>query len=589
MSRRFLAKLTCLGLLVIICILSGCSSSTSTSNPAQNDNIAVQIPTHKNDAQALFKDVAAEAGLSFRHILGATGKFYFIEFAAPGCAFIDYDADGQQDIFLVQSGSSEPTATVKSRPNCALYHNNGEGTFTDVTAGSGFDTDLGYGQGVAVADYDNDGFDDVFLTSYSGNHLLHNLKGSGQFEDVTKLLGLAPLHGTGFAISAAWGDYDNDGRLDLYVCYYAMWTHATDKKCRDAVTGLLDYCKPQLYEAMTDRLYHNTPSGFVDVSKKAGIEKSKGRSLAVAWTDYNRDGKLDIFEANDATPGILWRNNGNGTFTDVATQTGVAFDNQGENIAGMGVAIADYDHSGEPSIYVSNFSSRPNVLFKNNGGTFEDVTALAGLSFSHLKFLTFGCEFFDYDADSWPDIIINNGHVQMRENKREAGVSQKQRKQLLHNQGNGVFDEISDPALLSDLAVPTAGRGLATGDYDNDGALDILAMSQNAPAQLFRNQKRSDNHWVSFHTIGTKSNRNGIGARLELESTNAKQSASVRGGSSYLSSSDRRVYFGLGKADVVEQVTIIWPSGQREVLKNLPANTFYTLTEGRGITARRKP
>lgn len=566
-------------------MLSGCSARTGSTAASS----AASQASHQGRARkALFKGVAAASGLRWKHDLGNRGKFYFAELTPSGCAFFDYNNDGYEDIFLVQSGSSEPRATVKARPHSALYRNNRDGTFTDVTPGSGLDKDLGYGHGIAVGDFDNDGFDDCYITSYGSNFLFRNRRGSGKFEDVTRKMNLDAVHGTGYATSAAWGDYDNDGRLDLYVCYYAKWSHANDKQCRDPATKLLDYCHPQLYEGMTHRLYHNQGTRFVDATVQAGIAKSKGRGLAVAWTDYNDDGHADIFVANDVTPSMLWRNNGNGTFTEVAGPLGVAFDGEGEGIAGMGVAVADYNRSGSQSLYIANFSKRPNILFKNDKGIFEDATGAARLAFSHLKFLTFGCEFLDYDADGWPDIITNNGHVQMRDNKREADVLYDQPKQLLRNEG-GTFREVTDKALLGDLAQPKQGRGLAVGDYDNDGGLDVLAMSQNAAAQLFHNQNVSRGHWVSFRTIGTKSNRNGIHTRFEIRSAGARQTASVRGGSSYLSSSDRRVYFGLGDRAKIDEVIVRWPSGTRDVLKNLPANTFYTLTEGRGITARAKP
>jgi hypothetical protein len=536
----------------------------------------------------LFEDDASRAGLSFRHVLGNTGRFYFVEFTAPGCAFLDYDGDGLQDIFLVQSGSSQPAVQVKNRPFCALYHNKGNGLFEDVTVGSGLDRNLGYAQGVAVGDYDNDGRDDLFLTAYGGNHLLRN-KGAGKFEDVTRAVGLSGVYGTGFATSAAWGDYDNDGRLDLYVCYYANWSHATDKKCTDITTGLLDYCHPQLYDPVAHRLYHNTPRGFVDVSEKSGISKSKGRGLAVAWTDYDGDGRPDIFVANDVTPNMLWHNNGDGTFSNRASEAGVAYDGQGQGIAAMGIAIGDYDHSGRQSLYISNFSARPNILFRNVGNSFEDATDQARLAFLHLKFLSFGCEFLDYDADGWPDLIANNGHVQMQKNKREPGVPQKQRKQLLHNEKGVFFREITGEAEMGALATPTLGRGLAVSDYDNDGRLDILAMEQNGPAQLLRNRSKTGHHWVSFHTIGTKSNRDGAHAKFDLRCGSLRQTAEVRSGSSYLSSSDRRVYFGLSDATKIDQVVIRWPSGTRDVLKNLSPDTFYTITEGKGITAQQAP
>ncbi len=563
---------------ILLCLSpSGCISPqrpTTTVNPQATPVLA----------PALFKDVAARSGLKFNHALGDAGRFYFFETTPAGCAFLDFNNDGYQDVFLVQSGSSAPAKTVKNRPTCALFLNNKNGTFKDVTRGSGLDKDLGYGQGVAVGDYNNDGFDDLFVTSYGGNHLFKNQGGRGQFADVTQTMGLAKVHDTGYATSAAWGDYDSDGRLDLYVCYYARWSHATDKKCPDSATKRLDYCNPTLYEPSTHRLFRNAGSRFDDVSEAAGITKARGRGLAVAFTDYDGDGKTDIFVANDITPNMLWRNTGKDNFTNAANQAGIAFDGQGQDMASMGVAVADYNRSGHPSFYISNFSDRPNILFKNSGsGYVEDVTREAQLSLVHLKFLSFGCEFLDYEADGWPDLVVNNGHVQTSAAHLVKGTTLKQRKQLLHNNGKEKFDEVTDVGQLGDLGVPVVGRGLATGDFDNDGRVDVLAMSQNGPVQLLQNQtKGNGNHFISLSLRGTKSNRNAIGARVELQAGGVKRTAWVQGGSSYLSSSDRRIYFGLGKATQIERISLVWPSGKRETLQNLRADAFYTLTEGKG-------
>lgn len=582
-------------LLVAVC-LTGCSSTrTPGEDTAQETGGEQSAATGTAStkpaaarADALFVDEAAAAGLSFKHELGNTGRFYFIETLPPGCAFLDYDNDGYLDIFLVQSGPATPPESVKKRPLCALYRNNKNGTFTNTTLGSGLDKDLGYANGIAVADYDNDGYDDLFITAYNTNHLFRNQRGSGRFEDVTARLGLAKRHGTGFATSAAWGDYDSDGRLDLYVCYYAQWSHALNEECRDAGGGELDYCSPLLYRSVTHRLFRNSRDRFVDVSDKAGITRKTGRGLAVSFLDYNNDNRPDIFIASDLTPNLLWHNNGNGTFKEVAIQAGCAYGELGKAMAGMGIAIADYDHSGHESLYVSNFSERQNILFKNTGaGLFENVTGISRMASLHMNFLSFGSEFFDYDADGWSDLVVNNGHVQFRQENRRASVPFEQRKQLLHNEGRGTFREITDTAALGDLAAPMVGRGLAVGDYDNDGRVDVLATGQNAPPQLLRNRVRNGHHWISFKTIGTRSNRSGVGARFEIKVGRARWVSLVRAGSSFLSTSDRRIYCGLGTATKVDEVVVRWPSGTRDVLKNLPADTFYAVTEGRRITERR--
>jgi hypothetical protein len=569
---------------ICVLLLGGCSADDSTKDVTSSSTRYASVGA----TRALFKDVALSAGINFKHQAGDTGKFYIVESMGPGCAFLDYDNDDLLDIFLVQSGPVVPPSGSAKRPLCALYRNNGDGTFKDVTRGSGLDKDLGYGQGTTVGDYDNDGYDDLFVTAYGGNHLFRNQRGTGKFKDVTQTMGLDTSDRDQYATSAAFGDYDNDGQLDLYVCNYVHWTLATNKPCRSSA-GVLDYCSPSIYEPQNHRLYRNAGNRFMDVTEKAGITKSKGRGLAVAFVDYNADHKQDIFVANDVTPNMLWRNNGNGTFTDVAVETGCAYGENGRVMAAMGIAVADYNRSGRESFFVTNFSRRPNILFKNVGGLFEESTEEAHLFDPFIKFLTFGCEFFDCDADGWSDIVVNNGHVAVFEPQRESDIPYKQRKQLLRNQGNGTFLEITDSAELGELVVPQAGRGLAVGDYDNDGRIDILTAGQNAPAQLFRNRVLNKNHWISFKAVGTKSNRNGVHARFTIQAGKARQLSTVRGGSSYLSHSDRRVYFGLGSATRVDEVVIRWPSGVQETLKSLQANTFYTVTEGRGVTGKRRP
>ncbi|MGC8666713.1 MAG: CRTAC1 family protein [Chthonomonadales bacterium] len=530
---------------------------------------------------ALFRNVAQTCGIRFRLTNGAEAQRYaFVESTPAGCAFLDYDNDGWPDILLIQAGPSPGTPLTRARPSSHLYHNNGDGTFTDVTTGSGLDRDLGYAQGVAVGDFDNDGFDDLFITAYGGNHLLRNEHGSGRFTDVTKAAGLDGVHSTGYATSAAWGDYDRDGWLDLYVCYYTPWSPATDKPCKDPA-GRRDYCSPQIYDPDTHVLYHNDHGHFRNVSAESGIGTGRGRGLSAAWIDYNGDGWPDIFVANDLTPAFLWRNNRNGTFTDVAMETGCAMSGDANEMAGMGIGIADYDHSGRESIFVTNFSGMPNALFRNiDGRRFDDVGMPAGVAQPHMRFLSFGCEFLDYDADSWPDLFIADGHVQIHADAQTDGVTYAEPKQLMHNNGDGTFTEVTDPALLGDLLTPRVSRGLAIGDYDNDGRLDVLVNNQNDDAELFHNEYHGHNHWISFRLTGVSSNKDAIGAEVTVAAGSVHQRASVRGGSSYLSTSDRRVYFGLGGASRVDVVTIRWPSGLRQMFHNLTCNAHYQITEG---------
>ncbi len=487
---------------------------------------------------------------------------------------------------MIQTGPSERPGPGLVRPHCALYHNAGDGTFRDVTAGSGLDCDLGYAHGVAVGDYDNDGYEDLFITGYAGNHLFHNEHGTGRFTDVTRQMGLDGSHNGGYATSAAWGDFDNDGRLDLYVCYYCPWSWQMDRPCEDSA-GDPDYCSPLVYAPASHLLYHNDGARFTDVSARSGIGKVKGRGLAVAFVDYDGDGWADIFVANDLTPNMLWHNNHNGTFTNAALEAGCAQSEGGSVMAAMGIGVADFDHTGRDSLFVTNFSGKPNTLFKNLGGRlFQDVSLQAGVAQPHMNFLSFGCEFIDYDADGWADLLIANGHVQVTASKHMAGMTYAERKQLLHNQGNGTFREISDPAELGGLSNPTVARGLACGDFDNDGRIDALYNNQNGPAELFHNLDRTPNHWVSFKAVGTKSNRDAVLAKFTVRSGGMTQTATVRGGSSFSSSSDRRIYFGLGASTIIDSVDIRWPSGKLDTLRGVQADAMYIVTEGRGITGR---
>jgi hypothetical protein len=563
-------------LLSLVLIAPGCSRPPRPASSPPAPPASTQHP--------LFQDVAAQAGIRFTETNGADGHFRFDEFSPGGCALFDYDNDGYPDILLIQSGPSDPQTNGASRPHCALYHNNGNGTFTDVTGGSGLDRDLGYAQGVAVGDYDNDGYEDLFITAFGGNHLLHNEHGTGRFTDVTHRMGLDKIHSTGYTTSAAFGDYDNDGRLDLYVCYYAPWTPAQDKSCLNAAK-LRDYCSPELYPPDTHVLYHNDGDHFTDVSAKAGIAGRSGRGLAVAFVDYDGDGRQDIFVANDMTPNMLWHNDGNGRFTNAAERAGTAYGEDGVNMAGMGVAPGDYDHSGRESLFVSNFSGLPNMLFKNLGqGIFKDASSVSGVALPHLKFLAFGCAFMDYDADGFEDLLVANGSVYVHADSRMDGATYRERKQLFHNEAGESFREVTDVGLLGDLGTQTVSRGLAIGDFDNDGRLDALVNNQNGAAQLFRNMDSSGNHWVSFKTIGVKSNRDGMHARFTLTAGGVRQTTVVRTGYSYLSASDRRVYFGLGHSSKIEKVEIRWPSGVKDTLRNVAPDASYVVTEGKGIT-----
>ncbi|SRR5579884_506231 len=594
----------CLGALALL--LLSCASCQPT-------RIAATPVSATVSQSAPFRDVAVSAGVRFTHSNGATGKFYYVEETGAGCAFLDYDNDGFLDIVLVQSGEMPRTPGKDSPANhCALYHNNGDGTFTDVTAGSGLDRDLGYGQGVAVGDYDNDGYDDLYITAYGGNHLLHNElgkreqeKGKGEnalpptpytlhptpytlhplFKDVTAKAGVGDTdQGARYATSAAFGDYDNDGRLDLYICHYAPWKPETNTPCHTA-RGQTEYCTPDVLDPDTHRLYHNNGDGtFTDVTQQSGIGKLKGHGLGVAWLDYDNDGREDIYVSNDMGVQFLWHNDGNGKFSNRSELAGCAFDNEGRPLAGMGIGLGDYSNSGHESLFVTNFSLQPNTLYHNQGnGQFRDVSMEANLALPHMKFLAFGCDFLDYDRDGWKDLIVANGHVVLSVAETSEGVTYKERKQLFHNDGNGRFTEIVEN--LGDLGTPTVSRGLASGDYDNDGRVDFLVNNQNGPAQLFHNEVANGNHWVAFKTIGTKSNRDGYHAKITVTCGGKRcYFSEVHSSSSYASHSDSRVFFGLGGAASIERVEIRWPSGTKDVLNKVAPDAFYILTEGKGIT-----
>jgi len=560
-----------------------------------------------------FRNVTGEAGIHFRLDNGARGAHHFIETTTGGCAFFDYNNDGYLDIFLIQAGptpasTAHPTALPPgetARPPCALYRNNGDGTFSDVTHEAGLDFDQGYAQGVAVADYDNDGWPDLYITAYGGNHLFHNElgkleqeKGKGDkslpptpyplhpvFKDVTTSAGVADnAHGPRWSTSAAWGDYNNDGRLDLLVCHYARWTPEKDSPCSNP-KGMRAYCSPDLYAPESPALYRNNGDGtFTEVTQQAGLSRLKGRNMGAVWLDYDGDGYPDIFISNDLMPNLLLHNNRNGTFTEQGQRTGVAVMETGVPLAGMGIGVGDYDNNGREDLIVTNFSNQPKIVFRNtNGKLFSDETFSSGIGSTTQLVLGWGCEFVDYDLDGYKDIVVGNGHVNDDVETYSQGIFYREPKQLFHNQRDGTF--VEDPASLADMAEPTTTRGLAVGDYDNDGDADVLANNHNREAQLFRNDGGSRNAWITFRTVGTKSNRDGIGAKLWVRCGPLQQYAEVRSGSSFASHSDQRITFGLGQAQQIDFVRVRWPSGIEETIRGLAARRFYVLKEGSGAAA----
>jgi len=532
-----------------------------------------------------FHDITQQAGIHFVHNNGAFGKKYLPETMGSGVAFMDYDNDGWPDIFLVNGMDWPGHGQKHSTPK--LYHNNHDGTFTDVTHKAGLDTEI-FGMGVAVGDYDNDGFDDLFVTAYGQNRLFHN-DGNGTFTDVTQKAGLqGPKE---FSTSAAWVDYDKDGHLDLVVANYVQWSLETDLYCTlDGQSK--SYCTPESYKGTAVRLWHNRGNGtFEDVTQKAGLGDATSKTLGVAVLDYDNDGWPDLLFSNDTQPNKLYRNNGNGTFTEKAVVAGVAFSEDGVARAGMGVDAADYDHSGYPSVLITNFSNQMISLYHNEGkGLFVDEAPRSEIGRATLLTLGFGCFFFDYDLDGWPDVLIANGHIDADIQRVQANVKYAMPPHLFRNMGKGKFEEVTK-SMGTAFAAPRVGRGAAYADINNDGRLDLLLSSNAGPVYLFRNEAQgaaAANRSLRIKLMGTKSNRDGIGAVVKLSAGGDPQTQMLRSGSSYLSASELVLTFGLFQRDKADAIEIRWPSGQIDRLSSVPAGATITVTEGKGITSTRK-
>lgn len=524
-----------------------------------------------------FTDVTSQAGIHFIHNAGKSGKKYLPETLGSGCAFVDIDGDGWPDIILINGKDFTPRGR---RSTAALYRNNHDGTFTDITRGSGLDVEL-YGMGIAVGDFDNDGKPDVYITALDGDRLFHN-EGHGKFRDVTRAAG---IDNASFGTSAAWLDYDRDGKLDIFVANYVQWDVKKDLWCSlDGATK--SYCTPESYKGTRSRLYHNLGNGkFEDVAVKSGVGDPTSKSLGVTVLDYNGDGWPDLFVSNDTQPNKLYRNNKNGTFTEEGMVAGVAYGEDGVARGAMGVDSADYDRSGRPDLLVGNFSNQMLGLYHNEGnGLFVDEAPSSTVGRASLLSLTFGAFFFDYDLDGYPDIFAANGHIEDEINRVQPKVTYKESPLLFRNQGNHKFENVS-AQMGAEFARPIVARGAAYADFDRDGDLDILISTNNGPAYLFRNDGGNRNHWLNLRLAGSKSNRDGIGAVVRVDSAGGKQWQMLRSGSSYCSQSDLALTFGLGR-DTAATVEIDWPSGAVQKLGNLPADQFLTVDEARGITAR---
>jgi hypothetical protein len=566
MRRRLLS------LLLALAALAGCHRETVV------DSISLSGAT---PPPVTFQEVTEEAGLRFRHVNGAEGEKYLPETMGAGGAFLDYDNDGLLDILLI-NGTYWPGRPRPQRPTLQLYRNTGNGRFVDVTRTVGLDIEM-YGMGAAIGDYDNDGWDDIFLTGVGECRLFHNGAASDRagalrtFHDITKAAG---VNRPGWATSATWIDYDRDGLLDLFVCYYVQWSPKTNRPF--SVDGIhKSYSTPEQYPGDSCRLYHNEGGGrFRDVTRAAGIYNVRSKALGVVLCDFDQDGWPDLVVANDTEPNFLFHNQGNGTFKEVALEIGIAMSEMGRAKAGMGIDVGDEQNNGQDSIVITNFAGEQLTLYRRDlSGHYLDMAARSGIGTASQLYLGFGVFFFDYDGDGWQDIFVANGHIQDDAAIRQTGVAYEEPSLLLRNTGQGSYQDVtafSGPALMERVV----GRGAAWGDYDNDGDPDILITANNSPARLLRNENRTGNHWLRLQLIGKQSNRSAIGTRVRVRVGDRALTQTIKGASSYLSQSDHRLLFGLGRARQVDAVEIQWPGGLVETLGPVAVNRSLTIREG---------
>jgi len=564
----------CLFLSLILCALVGISSAQQTASAAPKQPIAN------------FVDIADKAGLTMKNVFGGLDtKKYIIETTGTGVAIFDYDNDGWLDIFFVNGTTLEDMKAGKSGPTNHLYHNNHDGTFTDVTEKAGLLDATGWGQGVCVGDYDNDGWQDLFVTYYGKNRLYHNEH--GVFKLVSEKAGVAG-NGKEWGAGCAFVDYDRDGHLDLFVANYVDFDVTTAPAPGDRPScmwkGAPVMCGPRGLPHHKNILYHNRGDGtFEDVTVKAHIDQTNGHyGLGVSTLDYDDDGWPDIYVACDSTPSILYHNNHDGTFTDVAVIAGAAFNEDGREQGGMGTTVGDYDGDGRLDIFKTNFSDDTSSLYHNNAdGTFTDMTTDAGLGL-YTKYLGWGTMFFDFDNDSWPDLMLVNGHVYPEVDKFHLGSNYQEPRLLYRNNGNATFSDVSDTAGPGITAMASS-RGLAVGDLWNTGQMSAVISTMNDRPSLLKNDQKYPNHWIAFTTEGTKSNRDGIGARIRVRAGKRLLVDEVRSGSSYYSQSDLRVHFGLGSATKLDSVEIRWPSGLTERFDSAAIDQINTVKEGTGV------
>ncbi|QOY92128.1 CRTAC1 family protein [Paludibaculum fermentans] len=535
-------------------------------------------PTNNPDPGFRLRDVTRAAGIDFVHNSGAFGKKYLPETMGPGCAFLDYDNDGWQDILLVNSmdwpGHKRRRSTLK------LYRNNRNGTFTDVTRAAGLDVEL-YGLGVAVGDFNNDGFADLYITCVGQSRLFQNT-GRGSFVDVTARSGLGGHDG--FSTSAMWFDYDRDGHLDLFVTNYVRWSESSDVFC--SFDGKQkSYCTPEAYRGATCWLFRNRGDGtFEDVTAKAGLLDTSSKSLGVAALSYDNDGWPDLFVANDTQPNKLYRNQRNGTFSEVGVKAGLAFSEDGRARAGMGVDVAYLEDSGLASIVVTNFDNEMLGLYRaTKSGAFVDQAPKTNMGLATRRSLGFGCFFFDANLDGQLDLLVVNGHIDETISRARHDVTYAQSPHLFLNEGNGSFRDVAS-LIGPEFSIPKVARGAAFGDIHNDGAQDVLITTNNGPAYLYRNEQSTGNRWVRIKLTGTKSNRDAIGALVKFEAGDLRGSRTVKSGSSYLSQSEMVLTLGLGRREKVDRLQVLWPNGLTEEYHALTAGRRYLITEAKGIS-----
>ena len=544
-----------------------------------------QVSTTSNRQPVAFVDVTKAAGINFSSF-SSPEKKYIVESMGGGVALFDFDGDGRLDIYLVNSYTVDAALAKRPRPHAALYRNLGNGAFEEVAAKAGV-ADPGWAMGVAVADYDNDGFDDLYVTCFGPNRLYHN-RGNGTFEDVTEKAGVGDPR---FSTGAAWGDYNRDGYLDLFVSNYVDFKledlpqFGKGKLCQ--YRGVPVQCGPRGLPGSGDTLYRNNGDGtFTDVSKAARVDDPSGYyGLGVTWTDFDDDGWPDILVANDATPNYAYRNNHDGTFTEMGFTLGFAVNENGIEQGSMGISIGDYDRDGRLDVVVTNFSDDYNTIYhKNPDGTFTDVSRTTKTAEASIPYVGWGTKFFDYDNDGWLDLFIVNGHVYPQIEGAYPGGMYRQRKLVYRNLRDGTFTEVAQ-ALGAALMEPRASRGAAFGDYDDDGDIDVIVNDLDGPPMLLRNDGGSRaGHWISLKLVGTRSNRNAAGAKVWLKAGGLTQVDEVRSGDSYLSHSDWRLHFGLGSTTQVAEVIIRWPNGTTEKLTNLPIDKVVTVVEGKSLS-----